>query len=74
MQSRDFCFWLQGFFEITGATHGIDSNQLSTIRNHLNLVFKHEIDPSMGGPVHQKDLNKVHSPNIIDSSKIMIRC
>ena len=29
---------------------------------HLNLVFKHEIDPSMGGEAHQNELNKIHNP------------
>ena len=72
MLSRDFCYWLQGFFEIqaqcggqgTPETVGLNAQQVSCIRNHLALVFKHEIDPSMGGPDHQKVLNEIHQPKI----------
>jgi hypothetical protein len=46
MTSRDFAYWLQGFFEITG-TNKIDEGQAEMIKSHLNLVFKHEIDPSL---------------------------
>jgi len=44
MNSIDFCFWLQGFFEITDA-NSVTDKQVEIIKNHLNLVFKHEIDP-----------------------------
>lgn len=60
MTSRDFCFWLQGFFELTGATSGLDNNQVNTIRKHLDLVFIHDIDPTMGGEKHQTKLNSIH--------------
>jgi hypothetical protein len=76
MTSRDFCYWLQGFFELTGATTGMDSNQTNTVRNHLALVFKHEIDPSMGGPDKQAELNKMH-PKIggVDPvTGLVVRC
>lgn len=43
MTSRDFAYWLQGYFEITN-TKKIDEKQTEIIKNHLNLVFKHEID------------------------------
>lgn len=70
MTSRDFCFWLQGYFEIHNANMpenikasqaGLTNHQIEVIQRHLNLVFKHEIDPSMGGPEKQEELNKVHS-------------
>lgn len=48
MTSRDFVYWLQGFAEIHGKAPS--DEQWTTIRNHLNLVFKHEIDPSMPDP------------------------
>lgn len=31
------------------------------IQAHLNLVFVHEIDPSMGNQEHQDKLNKIHN-------------
>lgn len=60
MTSRDFAYWLQGFFEITG-TNKIDEGQAEMIKRHLNLVFKHEIDPSMGDKEHQQKLNQIHN-------------
>lgn len=46
MTSRDFAYWLQGFFEIY-EPQTINKQQVEIIKNHLNLVFKHEIDPSL---------------------------
>lgn len=48
MTARDFVYWLQGFAEISGKQP--TAAQWATIRNHINLVFKHEIDPSMPDP------------------------
>ena len=45
MTSRDFAYWLQGFFEISDATE-LTTRQVLLIKAHLNLVFKHEIDPA----------------------------
>jgi hypothetical protein len=59
MTSRDFAYWLQGFFEISNP-QTIGAAETEMIKKHLNLVFKHEIDPSMGGPEHQAELNKIH--------------
>jgi hypothetical protein len=55
MTSRDFCYWLQGYFELRSTNIENDKQSLTVpqvdmIRNHLNLVFKHEIDPSMPDP------------------------
>lgn len=60
MRSRDFAYWLQGFFEISN-TDTITTEQTKIIKNHLNLVFKHEIDPSMGDEQHQQELNAIHN-------------
>jgi hypothetical protein len=46
MTSRDFCYWLQGFFELQGTNQALTPEQVQIIRNHLKLVFLHEIDPS----------------------------
>lgn len=63
MTSRDFAYWLQGFFEISKAKQ-ITLEQTEQIKKHLNLVFAHEIDPSMGGKEHQNKLNAIHNPPI----------
>lgn len=38
MTSRDFVYWLQGFFEIENP-ESITPEQTKMIKNHLNLVF-----------------------------------
>ncbi len=43
MTSRDFVYWLQGFFEINDP-QTINKEQTQIIKNHLNLVFHHDID------------------------------
>lgn len=65
MKSTEFCYWLQGFFEISGAIrpsdpHGsLTSEQVNMIKAHLNMVFIHEIDPSY--PKEQQEaLNTAH--------------
>ena len=62
MTSRDFCYWLQGYLEISGAT-GLTSpalgpSQVECIQKHLAMVFKHEIDPSFADG---DELDKIHS-------------
>ena len=42
MNSRDFCFWLQGLFEL-GHPETLSPIQVAKIKQHLNLVFKHDI-------------------------------
>lgn len=78
MQSRDFAYWLQGYFEITSATSnrepdGLSVGQVEMIKNHLAMVFKHEIDPSMGDKKHQDGLNAIHNNNPFDGGTL-IRC
>jgi hypothetical protein len=59
MTSRDFCFWLQGFFELMDPK-SMDEKQTDLVKRHLALVFKHEIDPSYGDQAHQDELNALH--------------
>lgn len=64
MTSRDFCFWLQGVLEVADPKT-LNEQQLLLVKKHLNLVFKHEIDPSMGSSEAQQILNEIHgSTNI----------
>lgn len=61
MQPRDFCYWLQGFFEVTDATD-VTPKQAEIIKNHLNLVFTHVLDKEY--PEKDKDkLQKIHDGN-----------
>lgn len=45
MTSRDFAYWLQGFFEIANPIE-LTPQQTTMIKKHLAMVFIHEIDPS----------------------------
>ena len=47
MTSRDFAYWLQGFFELTDSDT-VTLEQVKMIKNHLNMVFHHDIDKSFG--------------------------
>lgn len=68
MTSRDFCFWLQGFFEIAKPEQ-VTKEEIEMIRKHLAMVFIHEIDPSMPN----KKLDQIHAAEITPSNAIM-RC
>jgi hypothetical protein len=51
MTARDFCYWLQGMFELSGPK-ALDEKQTELVRRHLAMVFLHEIDPSF--PANQQ--------------------
>ena len=52
MTPTEFCYWLQGYFELADseeevpAERELTSHQVKSIQNHLALVFEHSIDPS----------------------------
>jgi hypothetical protein len=64
MTSVEFCYWLQGYFELGEARRlepGITGEQAKCIQRHLAMVFVHEIDPSHAGPPgHQERLADAH--------------
>lgn len=71
MTSRDFCYWLQGYFELAGC-NALSQEQVKTIQNHLGMVFVHEIDPTFGGPAKQDILNTIHSGKI--PNQVVMKC
>lgn len=68
MNSRDFCYWLQGVFEI-GNISTLDARQVELIKRHLNMVFVHEIDPSIPDP--SGALASLHSGKPLPEGVIM---
>lgn len=74
MRSRDFCFWLQGFFEMRDSEEEITEQQVECIKKHLALVFKHEIDPSAGNAEHQQALNEIHGRPPSKPGSPVMRC
>lgn len=73
MTSRDFCYWLQGVFEVANP-QALDARQTEMIRRHLSLVFKHEIDPTFGDETKQAELDKLHNPHLYGLMGPGVRC
>jgi hypothetical protein len=71
MKAESFVYWLQGYFEIHGKDDGLTGEQVQIVRNHLNLVFAHDIDPKAGPPAKQEILNTIHNNSYSDKK---IRC
>lgn len=70
MKSVEFCYWLQGMFELQKPKN-LNAEQTEAIKKHLALVFKHEIDPSYPED-QQQELNRIHRGRRIDDE--LIRC
>jgi hypothetical protein len=67
MKSRDFCYWLQGWFELNGTVDhrdGATPETMAMIKNHLAMVFKHDIDPSNGDKKHNEELSEIHKGQV----------
>ena len=65
MKAVEFCYWLQGYFELTnndgdGLPIELNIEQVGMIQRHLALVFKHDIDPNQGPADLQAELQKIH--------------
>jgi len=64
MEAKSFIYWLQGYFELNDPKT-IDEKTIKVIRNHINLVFKYEIDPSYSDdPKVQAELQAIHDGNV----------
>lgn len=80
MKPSDFVYWLQGYFELSESTT-MSEKQVQIVKNHLNLVFTHVIDPEQVAHLPQNvqaevsaDLQNIHdgeppaiafSPNLV---------
>lgn len=63
MKASQFCYWLQGFFEIENERNqnvDLTKKQVDVIQRHLALVFKHELDAEHGDAAHQAELQAIH--------------
>lgn len=59
MKAVEFCYWLQGMFEIADPKE-LNEHQTECIKRHLNMVFYHEID-KLYPEGEQQHLNELHS-------------
>ncbi len=70
MKTRDFCYWLQGYFEIS-KNKELNEEELKIIKNHLNLVFKHDIDTQY---TDGDDSQEIHDGLDYDKDNVLYRC
>lgn len=71
MKAVEFCYWLQGFFELSEAS-SLNWEQTGMIKQHLDMVFIHDIDKTYPQG-QQAALNAAHGGNN-DPSKPVARC
>ena len=64
MDAKTFCYWLQGAFELTGATE-FNEEQTAMIKEHLQLVFTKVTGKSTTIADFPIDLSKVVWPQSI---------
>lgn len=69
MKATEFCYWLQGMFELT-EVKSLDEQQTDLIRRHLAMAFKHDID-QRPSKEEQQTLNTIHGGGKPD---ILLRC
>lgn len=80
MKASEFCYWLQGYFEISGSSPeepgALNSQQSAMIQRHLALVFAHDLDPQQGTLEHQAELQAIHDGKIGGTSPdgLVYRC
>jgi hypothetical protein len=70
MKSVDFCYWLQGLFELA-EPEKLNERQTELIKRHLNMVFQHEIDDLYE---NKEKLNKIHNAPLLSGSDLKVRC
>lgn len=71
MLPRDFCYWLQGFFELSQSDGPLSGQQVAIIKSHLSMVFTNSIDLTFGDKDAQEMLNKLHNTK---PGEIVARC
>ena len=62
MKATEFCYWLQGMFELASPRE-LNAEQTDLIKRHLAMAFLHDIDKQAGsdGPA----LNAIHGTPVM---------
>jgi hypothetical protein len=61
MNPIHFCYWLQGYFEVSTET-ALTHDQMEVIKKHLRMVFYQHIDPT-SPEEKQEGLSQIHNPS-----------
>lgn len=77
MKAHEFCYWLQGLFELA-KPESLTPEQTDLVKRHLNMVFIHDIDPKYPAE-QQQSLNEAHAkprPKIggVGPDGVVFRC
>ncbi len=73
MKASEFCYWLQGYFEISGVDidtmlpKEMNCLQVQVVQKHLSMVFKHELDKTHGTLEEQATLQAMHDKPKVES-------
>lgn len=59
--SRDFILWLDGYLDNVPPGFGLNKDKTQKVRDKLNSVFRHEIDPQEDKGRNPTQLRKIHS-------------
>jgi hypothetical protein len=62
MNPVEFCYFLQGYFELNNDSEGLSKEQTSIIKKQLDEVFTHEADNFKNKGELKLDLDKI-KPN-----------
>lgn len=68
MTPENFCYWLQGFFEISG-TKKLNEKQVGEITNHLQLVFTKVTPISTEKKMKEEEIRKEFQKYIDECNK-----
>ena len=72
MKAIEFCYWLQGYFELDRVSaKPLTAKQVELIQRHLALVFKHDIDPQAGSPAYQQHMKLTFSAKMSENLKLV---
>ena len=69
MTTRDFSFWLKGFFEVSNA-EVLTMAQVDIIKNRLNLVFKYDIGSCIDNEVSEAEIENIRKAHAQEVDKI----
>lgn len=72
MDAVNFCYWLQGLFELA-KPDTLDATQTELIKRHLAMAFQHDIDRRIP-PKEQAVQQALHDKPNLRPEDVLLRC